>query len=439
MKRNALMRAAGSALIVAVSMVGCNGAALRTHTATISDKHGADTVRLSALTEKALAKRDAAAATTHAEALVAAVPDNAAYRALLGRAYLAGGRFLSAETAFNDAMTLGNRDARTIISLSMIRSALGKGESARALLTDAMDVLPAADYGLAMAMAGDAGEGVRVLSQAIHDPSADARTRQNLAYAYALAGQWREARMTAEQDLAPVDAGKRVLMWAQLAQPGAEQARVAAFIGIHPVANDAGQPARLALAPTAPVAAMASADLMAAPAVDSSDVAMAPAPAAETAAYTPVEAPMIAAPKAAVKTAALPSDLARETTEQMEPALKRIAWIKPVGPEQAGNWVVQLGAYSAADVAKESWKRIAKSNDAVGLFPVVHSTATVNGRFFHRLAIGGFVDRASADSMCRTIRAQGSDCFVRAGGAEVKASIWAAWKAKGKPMQLAAR
>jgi Flp pilus assembly protein TadD len=449
MKRNALMRAAGSTMILVVSMAGCTGAAFRSHTAAVSDKDGQQAARSAALTEKALAKRDAAAALTNAEAAVAAKPDSADYRALLGRAYLANGRFASAETAFNDAMTLGNRDPRTIISLSLVRTAAGKSDSARALLADNMDVLPAGDYGLAIAMAGDAREGVRILSQAIQDPSATAKTRQNLAYAYALSGEWREARMMAEQDLPPIDAAKRVLAWAQTGEKGAETARIAAFVGVAPRGDDAGLPARLALAPTAPTGPDNPNAARTADAAPTRDVSLADAPApVETAAAAPQANPYMAAtdsmaaPAPAVKTIALPSEAARETAAAMTPTLRRIAWIKPVGPEEAGNWVVQLGAFGDAAVAKASWDRIAARNSAIGIFPVVHSTATVKGRFYHRLAVGGFSDRAAADRMCRTIRAQSGQCFVREGGAEVKASIWAAYKAKpagAKPRQLASR
>src|SRR3546814_16591747 len=67
--------------------------------------------------------------------------------------------------------------------------------------SDLADIVPAADYGLAMAMAGDAPEGVRILYEMIHDPAATARTRQNLAYAYALAGRWTDARLLRSAEL----------------------------------------------------------------------------------------------------------------------------------------------------------------------------------------------------------------------------------------------
>jgi Flp pilus assembly protein TadD len=58
--------------------------------------------------EAALAAGKHDRAITHAEAAVLAEPHNAAYRAVLGSAYLDAGRFASAATSFDDAMKLGD-------------------------------------------------------------------------------------------------------------------------------------------------------------------------------------------------------------------------------------------------------------------------------------------------------------------------------------------
>ena len=54
--------------------------------------------------EAALAKGKTDNAVEHAEAAVLAEPHNAAYRAMLGTAYLDAGRFASAAATFDDAM-----------------------------------------------------------------------------------------------------------------------------------------------------------------------------------------------------------------------------------------------------------------------------------------------------------------------------------------------
>jgi Flp pilus assembly protein TadD len=445
MKRKALIKVAASSLILAATMVGCTGAAYRASPAFAGARAAGDASRLAATAEQALAHRNFAEAVTTAEAIVAQQPDSGAWRTLLGRAYLASGRFASAETAFHDAMTLGNTDSRTIVSLALLQIARGDSVAARNLLVNQMDHLPAADYGLAIAMAGDAPEGVRVLGEAIHDPSANARTRQNLAYAYALSGRWREARLIAEQDVAPTVAAQRVLKWAELAQPGAEPQRVAFLLGVDPRSDDSGLPVRLALAPATPaVVQVAAAD-----AVVPQPLAPRPPVAIETAAadapvVSPATVPMAvadarpvldhipipAAPRllAAARPAARPAET--------RPLMRKAAWITPIAGS-ASAWVVQLGAYDSAAIASEKWQRMARYNTTLGAFPVVNSTATVDGHVYYRLAVSGFGDRLGADGMCRALRADGGRCFVREAGPEIKNAVWAS--AKAKPRQFAMR
>lgn len=431
MKRTAFAKAAVSSLILATTMVGCAGSAFRPSAA--APQHRQDRDSLAAATEKALASRDGAKAVKAAEAAVSADPRNAAYRQLLGRAYVASGRFASAETALTDAMTLGNRDARTIVSLALVKAALGKNEAARELLSANADVVPAGDYGLAMAMAGDAEEGVRILSEAIHDPSATAQTRQNLAYAYALAGRWKDARMMAGFDLEPLAANQRISQWAQSAAPIYTAQRIALFMGVSIDGADAGQPVALALAPRqdavdvaasdaatpSPEIAVASADTTDAPAVDET--------LPDVAAAAPVPAPAFAAPKPVVRSVALaPAPKARAGAATRP--------IRQAGP--VSNWVVQLGAYDNAAIAKEKWFALARRNTAIAVRPALTSQIKVNGATFSRLAVSGFGDRAEAVALCRSIRAQRGQCFVRENAPDATAQRWAL---TAKRQQLASR
>lgn len=440
MKRNTFAKAAISSLLVATTMVGCTGAAFRPSASVVQQK--GNPTKLAIAAEKALADRDGDKAVTAAEAAVQLAPQNAAYRQLLGRAYVLAGRFVSAETALTDAMTLGNSDARTIVSLALVQVAQGRADAARSLLLAHADTVPAGDYGLAMAMAGDASEGVRILSEAIHDPSATARTRQNLAYAYALAGRWKDARMIVGMDLDPLAANKRISDWAQIAEPSAAPQRVAALMGVTIDAGDAGQPVALALAPAAGVPvemAAAPSDLAplpqtqpdapvqtamvepaAAPVVEAAPVAQ-PAPVRVAAGDFIVEdrrAKPVAAKaraKAQVAAASTPVPVAR---------MQQAAFIKPVSAG-ASNWVVQLGAYDTAAIAKEKWMNMAGRNSTLAAFPVLTSQATVKGKPYHRLAISGFASRADALTACRTIQSQHGQCFVREGAPGATPQRWA--------------
>lgn len=413
MKRKALIKVAISSLMLGTTMVGCTGAAFRP--SAIAPAKNPD--RLAATVEKALADRDGARAVEAAEAAVAAAPQDADYRQLLGRAYVASGRFASAETALTDAMTLGNRDARTIVTLALVQVGLGKDRAARDLLAGNMDVVPAADYGLAMAMAGDAEEGVRVLSDMIHDPSANARTRQNLAYAYALAGRWKDARMMAGFDLDPLAANQRITQWAQTAAPGMAPQRIAALMGVAVDGADAGQPVALALAaPAAAPVQMAEA----APAEQAAQPASVELAAAEP---VPPPPPVYQAPAPVIQSIAAPVRVAAPARRAAPARAQQVAF-RPDGKGNS-NWVVQLGAYDNAAIAKEKWADMARRNSAIAALPVVTSQISVNGATYARLALSGFDDRAEAAAMCRSIQARRGKCFVRENVADATQQRWA--------------
>jgi Flp pilus assembly protein TadD/cell division protein FtsN len=443
MKRKTFGKAALSSLLVATTMVGCTGAAFRPSASAVQQK--GDPGKLAIAAEKALADRNGNKAVEAAEAAVQLQPQNAAYRQILGRAYVLAGRFASAQTALSDAVSLGNTDASTIVSLALVQVAQGRADDARSLLVAHADTVPASDYGLAMAMAGDPAEGVRILSEAIHDPSATVRTRQNLAYAYALAGRWKDARMIVGMDMPALDANKRISDWAQTAEPSLAPMRVASLMGVTINEADAGQPVALALAPAAvdaPVQmAEAAPEAVASPAAQSFTQPEAPVQMVQAA---PVSQPSFQATPV-IKASAKPVRVAagnfiiedrnaakgRAKASSAQPAvaapvarMQQAAFIKPVATG-ASNWVVQLGAYDNAAIAKEKWQGMAGRSSTLAAFPVLTSQATVNGKAYHRLAISGFGSRADAMVACRTIRAQHGQCFVREGAAGATPQRWA--------------
>lgn len=450
MKDRSLLRVAASSLIIACTMAGCSGAGLADRIASSSERMARMADAQAQEAEKALGRRDAGRAIETAEAAVAADPDNAAFRTLLGRAYLLGGRYDSARTAFEDALTLGSTDSRAIVNLALARTARGDADGARDLLSSRIAGLSAADYGLAMAMAGDPEEAIRILSQAIHDPAATARERQNLAYAYALSGRWLEARQMAALDLSPLDATRRVAGWAQAAQPGAESARVIAMIGVAPRGDDAGLPVRLALAPkpdaTVQMAAAASetpdrsAALSMIAAAQEQDVSQAPMPAPFQQAEA-VESPVYpeAPPQVETPPAPLMRAKAVPVLRTAIPAARPVHAWSPVDASRGSAWVVQLGAFSSQQAAEAGRARYLSGYAGLQAFPIVDSTISINGRSFHRVAVAGFGDRAGADRLCASIKARGGVCFVRMGGSEAAPERWAQALRRAKPQQLAMR
>ncbi len=233
--RQALARLAASTAIAATLIAGCASAIV------------AKPTNYSSKAEAALAKGEIAKGVALAEQAVRANPRDGATRALLGAAYLKAGRFASATEAYDAALELGDESVPTVLGLALAETAQGNSAAALELLNDWRDVVPASDLGLAYALAGNAPRGVAVLTDALRSGDTTVKLRQNLAFAYALAGKWREARVMLAQDVPADKIHDRIGLWAQLAVPGADRSRIAHLLGV-PVVGDSGQPAELALA-----------------------------------------------------------------------------------------------------------------------------------------------------------------------------------------------
>lgn len=439
MRRHTISIMMASAAILGSSIVGCSNGGADRRAQLASDQGKATPPRI----ERALQAKDYARALLLAEQLVTAEPRNGDYRALLGRAYLSNGRYVSARTAFNDALTLGNRDSRTIVSLALCQTGLGDPTAARALLAEHAQTLPAGDYGLAVAMAGDAREAIQALLVAVKQPDATSKTRQNLAYALAMAGYWGQARLIAGQDLPAKDAEERIGQWAWSFLEGKEKDRVVAMIGVSPREDDAGLPTQLALdasapADGAPVQLAAGEDNLIqdagraarlAEAIEATQDAPPAAPAAP--AEPTVDAVLAAAFQRADESAApllkAPAEPMRQTIRaafthsaaRQEPLAGRARMSSvsrigsPASDGEASDWVIQLGAFSSDAVAREKWRRIGVVSAALKAYRPVNSVFQHGGRTYYRLAVRGFGDRAVADATCSTLRTAGQSCFVR--------------------------
>jgi Flp pilus assembly protein TadD len=383
---------------------------------------------------KALAKKQGEKAVALAEKAVAFQPRDAGYRMLLGQAYLAAGRFQSAEQSFSDTLMLNPERERAALNLALAQIAQGKNDAAKSTLADYREKLPAADFGLAMALAGDVNEAVRVLEFATRAPDATAKTRQNLALAYALAGKWTNARVMAVQDMTPDEAEARVAHWAEFVRPGTPSDQIASLLGVTPRA-DGGMPTQLALGTINP--AVQTAAVVAPVAAPEPEPAPAPAPLA-VAAVEPsqpaFEVPVAAAPAATPAVRFGPSvpvvqPLPAPATIRAEKRPVRQAVVAPsrtVGaprpavaikaaafrPVSNGKFVVQIGAFQNAASAERAWNRLSGRVDLAS-FNAVNGAAKFKNASLVRVAIGGLGTRADADQLCNRIKQSGGVCFVR--------------------------
>lgn len=386
----------------------------------------------------ALQANDVPAAIGFAEQAVANSPNDATYRALLGNAYFAGGRFASAEAAYKDSLALSSNQPELVLKLALVQIGQGKNDEAIAFLQAGRDAVDPADYGLALALAGRPAEAVAVLEPVARSPGADARVRQNLALAYAFSGNWANARAIAAQDVPGNQLDARIHQWMQLATPARPSDQLAALIGVSPAASDPGEPVQLALNRADSIQTAVAAPVPLPPVAEAAppapepvaEVAQAPQPApppfAETA---PAQSVTVALdppqpPKAAFTHAATAPQPIRK------PALLRRASAQarrlPIHNAvlRTGNSpaVVQLGAYGNADRVAAAWNHAAKRFGALhGYTPMSARFASAKGTFY-RLSVKGFSSVGEANALCAAVRRAGGACFVRnvAGDAPVQ-------------------
>lgn len=381
---------------------------------------------LSSSSQKALAAGKTDKALEKAEAAVALDPRNAELRKMLAQAYLANGRFASARQSLDDALALGDASARTVISLALMHVAEGRPAAAQALLEQHRDAIPAGDFGLAMALAGDTRQGVDVLANLIRGGDNTAKVRQNLAFAYALDGRWREAQIMAGQDLDPSVAEARIAEWARIAHPQAHAQRVSSVLGVAPAQVDPGQPVMLALSATpamaeaatqigqqALAAAAPAAGPIELPPVEDKPMELAGVEAVPVPASAPATVPAPVMAEAAPAVAPAPSGAivaplmtAREIVQPL-PGNYRAKPVRKLRPEQvaarkalAEKQAVQVAAAAPLPKAAPAPKAVpakaasAKAAPAPALFQKASFTPVSNGAF--AVQLGMFSTAANA-------------------------------------------
>lgn len=419
---NTLLKIAASSLVLGMTLVATSpGSASFAATPSTAAKAERQAARLAERAGDRLKARDGVKAVTLAESAVALSPRNADHRAILGQAYLQAGRFASAATAFRDALILNPTHGRAALSLALAEIAQGRTDSAKDALAQARDFVPASDYGLALALAGERDAAVAILESAAREEGATPKTRQNLALAYALAGRWRDSYVTAAQDVPSMELPARMSKWAQFASPQAVPDQVASLLGVAPVI-DPGQPQQLALAPIVrePVA-----------------VASAPAPQPVPA---PIVEPIIVMAEPVVPALSAPAAILRKVDlPAAKPVpLVRVAPVRPKPQPRSGNYVVQLGAFSSAARVEAAWDRYSsRTHRLSGYAPARTTFRSMGNATFYRLSVGGFATRSDAWALCGQIKASGGQCFVR--GSAGDAPMQFAARAATKPTRLASR
>lgn len=401
------VRLAVTTALATTALAGCTG-------------NPAPTAAMSAAkAEVAIKKGNGDKAVQHAEAAVLASPRDAYTRTLLGNAYLEAGRTVSAAQAFQDAIALGDTSPRTVVSLSLAQIGMGDRAAAIATLEQWEASLDAGDFGLAIALAGQPERGVHVLGNALRNGDNTPKVRQNLAYAYALAGQWQAARLMAAEDVPAGQLGQRMSEWGAIASPEQFQTRVATLLGVDLVA-DPGQPAMLALSNSPSVEMLAVETVEQAPASDFALASELPAVDATPTAYDAGDAALAEAGLEVGGTRFVSNAVVQAVPAKAAPASRtaapkpvRTAAVAPSLSLAKGNYNIQLGSYFSMSDAQAAWTRFQAKYPQLADAERQITKARVNGKIYYRVAAAGFA-KDSARAMCSTVKGKGGGCIAYA-------------------------
>ena len=436
MNRSLRFGTALSALAISATVTGC---AIGRSKPQSAQAFNADKSKIG-LATKAQAALEAGQyelAVSLAEQAVDGKPRDPGFRALLANIYFAAGRFASAESAYRDALSLDPSQLQLPLKLALAQIAQGKNANALGVLQGAQGQLEAADYGLAIALAGLPEDAVAVLNQAARQPNADGRVRQNLALAYGLTGDWGMARTVAAQDIAPEKLDSTLHQWMQMAKPTRSSDQVAALTGVKPVA-DPGQPVRLALvrpaetnvrsaqvaAPQPQIAAVAQPTQELAAVALPPVAPLSPVPAAEP---LPMEQPQVTA--ALFADVPAPVEKAPVRFDDQPKTASYVAISKNVRKAAAASRangkadaVVQLGAYGSPQRVAAAWNTIARRHPTVNRYNPMSARFDAGSGTVYRLSVKGFASSSEAQKLCGSLRSNGQSCFVRriAGDAPVR-------------------
>ena len=138
-----------------------------------------------------------------------------------GKALAAAGDLTKALETVRRAQTPDYPDWRLFSAEGAILDQLGRQDDARILYRKALDLQPnepavLSNLGMSYLLANDLPSAERYLKQAIGQPGADSRVRQNLALVVGLQGRFEEAEKIASAELSPSEAQGNVAFLRQM-------------------------------------------------------------------------------------------------------------------------------------------------------------------------------------------------------------------------------
>ncbi len=295
----------------------------------------------------------------------------------LGKTYIALNRPTMAVPMLHDAVSLNPRDVESITSLALALELQGNGVAAMAVYKDGLDIDPdnlklLNNYGLSLALQSRHDLAIETLKQAAQHRDAGATHRQNLAMAYALAGNELMSSRLLSIDNGPDLTNENLGYFRVLASLPSEDRFDAVVRQSTNPRTDVAKPANEVYDDDSRIKSITVARLTEVP----------PEPMAVV-----------------------------EPEEENVPPL--------LGPQ---GWALQIAAYRKKSELMPGWEKLKKKYfDIIGdLEPrrseidlgVAKYAGGPHG-FYYRLNAGPLTSLAEAQEACKKIRERGTDCWVR--------------------------
>ena len=373
---------------------------------------------------------DPAEASQHYRTALTYAPESVDARYGLGKALLASDRPEAAIEQFDRLIGDEAADTRPYVAKGVALDMIGRHAEAQAVYRSGLELGPMnvalrTNLGLSLALAGDYKTALRVLEDAARDPKATARTRQNLALVYGLAGEMEDAAATGSADLGQGTVRRNLAYYRALRSARAITDAAARTRAV-PDASEAAARARTQIAAAdadAPTAPVAPAPIAPAPIADVAPVELAPrSQADETVSRAPAgEAKTAKADgKLTPTSAAVAHGDADTPDEKAQPAEVVEASFSPApAPDHAlagtgRSYWVQVASLRSESEAKTEWQRLKDTHGALlAELPLkLQKTDLPDKGTYYRLRSGPFADVGTPKQLCDALKTRDQACLV---------------------------
>ncbi len=146
---------------------------------------------------------------------------NQAARRGLALALISMGQPTLAERQLDAALLADGRDWRTLNAYGVVLDMLGRHAEAQAKYRQGIELAPEgvalrSNFGLSLAISGNSQEAIAQLAPLAQSRAADGRVRQNLAFAYAMGGDFEDCLLVSRKDLDEHSAQRQLAYFMQL-------------------------------------------------------------------------------------------------------------------------------------------------------------------------------------------------------------------------------